>query len=416
MERMAAADAWWCHRAAHEWGFRLGYVAERLAPSESSAPRLRRTVRPVAGEPPERPAGFFDAVMFRHGLQLSGFLLPGKHRVVDLYLDDQLLKQVQVQSGTWRPELRYDLTHGLLNDFPERSRLTVRADGQALVTVDGAEALEIQVPGGTGKVGAKLASGLSPTKKGGWPRTGKSHADRQERYLRVYERAKQLLDEQGRQLFLCYGTLLGCHREGRFIPGDDDFDVSYVSHAANPEKFRRECQQVALELLRHGLDVNLSINGRLFKVGLDGVWIDVTPLWFYRDRAWAFDGHDLTVEQVDPVRTTEFLGRQVYVPRDPEAFLADTYGPDWRTPQPEFRYYRSKADNRVLSQMWAKPSEVRTFARLAEAERSQHPAAGTFVGVGHPGYPGFSWLTAPDGPRLPASVTSDAAGPGTAGR
>jgi tetratricopeptide (TPR) repeat protein len=400
MERMTNVDSWWCHRAAHEWAFRHGYALLRLGRQEPTELGMDRVVTP-AGTLDGKPAGFFDAVVFRHGLQLSGFLLPGSPEMVEIHLDEQLLKQVRVDATGWRPRLRYDLTHGLLGDLPERSHLTVRAGGRPLVTVEGAEALGIRVPGGTGTAAGNLASGVSPTKKGSWPRAGAKLAERQEQYLQVYERAKELLEERGRQLFLCYGTLLGCHRERRFIPGDDDFDVSYSSYAGGPETFRKECWEVALELLQRGLDVNLSINGRLFKVGLDGVWIDITPMWYYQGRAWAFDAHDLTPEAIEPVQTTGFLDREVYVPRDPEAFLADTYGADWRTPQPQFRYYRSKADDRVLSQMWAKPSEVREFARLAEAERARDPAAGRFVGVGYPGYPGFSWLTSPDGPQPP---------------
>lgn len=398
MQRLAELDAWWCHRAAHEWAFRLAYVSR----DQEQKGRVARRVVPSGDDRLSEPVGFFDAVMFRHGLQLSGFLRPWSGPSVDIYLDGSLLKRVQVNRSVWRPVLRYDITHGLLGDFPEHSLLTVRAGGQPLVTVGGAAAVEVRVPGGRGAVAGKLASGLSPTKKGGWPRTGAKLAQRGERYLEVYERAKELLDAYGRQLFLCYGTLLGCHREGQFIPGDDDFDVSYVSHAADAERYRQECQSVAIGLLRQGMDVNLSINGRLFKVGLDGIWLDITPMWFYKGRAWAFDAHDLTADAVEPVRATKFLDREVYVPRDPEAFLADAYGPQWRTPQPDFRYYRSKADDQVLSQMWAKPSEVRHMARLAEAERATNPAAGRFVGVGYPGYPGFSWLTVPEGPRPPS--------------
>jgi tetratricopeptide (TPR) repeat protein len=424
MARLAEVDSWWCHRAAHEWWFRYSYVQQRLAPSESAGQRVRRTATPAAsparppGEPAPAPAGFFDAVMFRHGLQLSGFLLPGPHQVVEIHLDDLLIKQVRVEATEWRPALRFDLTHGLLNDFPEQARLTVRADRQALVTVGGAEALEIRVPGGKGRVGRKLATGLLINKKGAWPRTGSRLAKRQGSYLRVYQRARELLDQQGRQLFLSYGTLLGCHREGRFIPSDDDFDAAYSSRAASPEQFRRECWRAALALLRSGLDVKLAINGRLFQVGLDGVWIDIAPMWFYRGRAWAFDAHDLGPDSFEPVRTGTFLGKEVYLPRDPEAFLADAYGSDWRTPQPQFRHYRAKADDRILSQMWAKPSEVRRFAKLAEAERAGNPAAGKFLGVGAPGYPGFSWLTSPDGPG-PPDISPDpltGSGPGAADR
>jgi tetratricopeptide (TPR) repeat protein len=399
MERLTHVDSWWCHRAAHEWAFRLSYVRERLEPSESASRRLQRTATPRRGADPVRErAGFFDAVMFRHGLQMSGFLLPGPHREVEIYVDDLLIKRVRVETSEWRPALRFDITHGLLNDFPERSSLSVRAGGQPLVTVDGADALEMRVPGGTGKLGAKLAKGLPITKKGSWPKSGSRLAKRQGAYLRVYQRAKELLDQQGRPLFLSYGTLLGCHREGRFITGDDDFDVGYVSRAANPAQYRAECWRVAAELLREGLDVKLAINGRMLQAGLGGVWIDVSPMWFYRDRIWSFDAHDLTPETFEPARAGTFLGTDVYLPRDPEAFLADAYGADWRTPQPQFRHYRSKADDRVLAQMWAKPSEVRRFHRLAEAERARNPAAGTFAGVGSPGYPGFSWLTSPAEP------------------
>jgi tetratricopeptide (TPR) repeat protein len=399
MARLAHVDSWWCHRAAHEWAFRLSYVQERLAPSESAGRRLGRTATPSRrGDPVREPAGFFDAVMFRHGLQMSGFLLPGPHEEVEIYVDELLIKRVRVETSQWRPALRFDITHGLLNDFPERSLLAVRAGGQPLVTVDGADTLEVRVPGGTGKLGAKLAKGLPITKKGSWPKSGSRLAQRQDAYLRVYQRAKELLDGQGRPLFLSYGTLLGCYREGRFITGDDDFDAAYVSRAANPAKYRDECWRVAAELLRNGLDIKLAINGRMLQAGLDGVWIDISPMWFYRGRTWSFDAHDLTPEAFEPALAGTFLETEVYLPRDPEAFLADAYGEDWRTPQPQFRHYRSKADDRVLAQMWAKPSEVRRFLGLAEAERARNPAAGTFAGVGSPGYPGFSWLTSPDVP------------------
>jgi len=399
MERLANVDSWWCHRAAHEWAFRLSYVRERLAPSESAGRRLQRTATPSRpASPSGDPAGFFDAVMFRHGLQMSGFLLPGPHQEVEIHLDDILIKRVREELSEWRPALRFDLTHGLLNDFPERSLLRVRADGRPLITVDGSDALVVRVPGGTGRIGQKLAKGLPITKKGSWPKTGRKLATRQDAYLRVYQRARELLDEQSRPLFLSYGTLLGCHREGRFIPGDDDFDAGYVSRAGNPVQFREECWRVALALLRNGLDIKLAINGRMLQAGLGGVWVDISPMWFYRGRTWSFDAHDLTPEAFEPVQTTTFLGAEVYVPRDPEAFLADAYGEDWRTPQPQFRHYRSKADDRTLAQMWAKPSEVRRFLRLAEAELARNPAAGTFAGVGSPGYPGFSWLTSPAEP------------------
>jgi tetratricopeptide (TPR) repeat protein len=404
MSRLPTVDSWWCHRAAHEWAFRLAYANERNNPGSGTSVKLGRSALPLVEDEPRvtEPAGYFEALVAYQGLQIFGFLLPGDRRSVDIYLDDQLLKQVRVDGAAWRPTVRFDVTNTLLREFPAAARLTLRSNGRPLVNSAGTEALDLRIPGGTGTVMTKLAAGATVTKKGSWPRSGDALTSRQEKYLDVYERARDALEELDRALFLCYGTLLGCHREGRFIPGDDDFDVSYVSQAPDPDAFRRECLQLSRELLRRGLDINFSINGRLFKVGLDKVWIDVTPMWFYRGRAWAFDAHNFDVEAIDPVQRTEFLGRTVYVPNQPEVVLADTYGPDWRTPQSDFRYYRSKDDDRVLSQMWSKPSEVREFAQLVEADRGRYPDAGQFAGVGVPGYPGFSWLTSADAPAPPS--------------
>jgi tetratricopeptide (TPR) repeat protein len=405
LHRLSAIDAWWCHKSAYDWEFRLAYVRERGSPSATPGGQLSRTAVPVAGAVPDgEPAGFFDLLMARESLRLSGFLLPGSWREVEIRLDGQLVKRVHVDLTRWRPTFRFSLGKSFLGDLPEWSRLTIQAGGRPLVTTGGTGTVQVHVPDGTGEAGRKLAGGLVPTKKGSWPLTGPELAAQLQRYLDVYAHARQLLAEQGRALFLCYGTLLGCHREGNFIAGDDDFDVSYVSHAADPELFREECQQIALELIRRGLDITFAINGRMFKIGLADVWIDVTPIWFHHGRAWSFNAHDLAPGLVEPVRADRFLGREVDLPRDPAAFLADAYGPDWATPQPGFRYYRSRADSQLLSRMWARPSEVRQFTRLARAERAGNRSAGRFTGVGAPGYPGFSWLCTETGDSAPPAA------------
>jgi tetratricopeptide (TPR) repeat protein/SAM-dependent methyltransferase len=394
LARLDTVDTWWRHQAFHTWRFRLAYVEQMRHPSDDSDPRLHRGIEPMgAGGTPEpdgaAPAGFFDALVTDQGLRLSGFVAPGLSTGVDIHVDGQLVKHISADPRAWRPTFLYDIADRVLADFPSEAELAVRAGGRHLVTVDGGRALRLLVPDGTGKLATLLAEGRTLTKKGGWPLTGTELADRHARYLAVYERAKAVLDGTGRRLFLCYGTLLGAHRDGDFIPGDDDFDASYVSTAADPRAFKAECHRVALELLRHGLDINFSINGRPFKAGLDGVWLDITPMWSYRGRMWSFDVHDLTPDALEPVTTMRFREHDVYVPRDVAAFLADTYGPDWRTPRPEFRYYRSKRDNRTLARMWMTTSDIREFTRRAAAERAVNPAAGTFAGVGVPAYPGF---------------------------
>lgn len=400
MERLPRVDSWWCHKTAYDLEFRLDYVEEQLSPADPPRWHLRRSVRPAeqATTPVERPAGFFDALVGRDGLQFSGFLLPTNSTTfVEIRLDDVLLKRIRTDQSAWRPTFRFDVSKGTLGGFPPQCTVSVHADGVPLVTCGGAPAVEVHVARGTGKIIEQLRSGRALTKKGHWPLAGKQLEERRRRYLDVYERTRDLLDGTGRKLFLSYGTLLGCHREGGFIAGDDDFDASYVSTAPDPARYRKECYDVAYRLLESGLDIAFAINGRMLKVGVDGVWIDVGPLWFHRGKALSFVVHDVDRSAVEPVQTVTFCGRSVYVPRDPDAFLADTYGHDWRTPRQDFRYYRSKEDNKLLSQMWARPSEVRAFAAKAAALRKRRETVGRFFGIGYPAYPGFSWLISPDG-------------------
>ena len=403
VSRLATVDSWWCHKTAYDLAYRLDYVEEQLRPADPPRRDLHRAVAPATSSSSTRePAGFFDALIARDGLQVSGFLLPTDSEFVEFRLDDLLLKQIRVYATPWRPTFRFDISKGTLRGFPERSRLSVLVDGRPLVTVDGAQALEVRIAGGTSRILKDLRDGRALTKKGHWPLSGSKLAERRQRYLDIYARTGDLLERRGRQLFLCYGTLLGCHREAGFIAGDDDFDASYVSTAATPTDYRRECYETALGLLDDGLDIAFAINGRMFKVGTERVWIDVGPIWFHRGRGLSFVAHDITPEVIEPLRPTTFSGRKVYIPQNADAFLADTYGADWRTPRQDFRYYRSKEDNRLLSQMWARPSEVREFARKARQAKERNPDAGDFLGIGYPAYPGFNWLVTSEGRMLAA--------------
>ncbi|HEY7222800.1 MAG TPA: tetratricopeptide repeat protein [Micromonosporaceae bacterium] len=393
---LPTVDASWCLRAAHEWAYRLGYVAPDRLTDPNLASRLGRAATPAGPVGGDTPAGFFDVLLTCRGLALSGFLVPGHTDDVEIALDGQVLKAVSVDTTVHRPAFRFELTNGPLQELPDRAMLTVRSAGRPLVNTGGTETIELRVPNASGAIVRKLVAGAVLTKKGTWARTDENLAHWQSRALAVYDRARESLAAQGRDLFLWAGTLLGCHRDKAFIRGDDDFDAGYLSRAPDPKAYRQECFAVALAMLRDGFDITFSIAGRAFKVGLDGVRVDITPIWFYRGRAWGFTAHSFGVHNVLPVAAEQFLGRAVAVPRDPEVVLADTYGPTWRTPQPGFTYYTPPEDARILRQMLATPSEVREFARRVAEERTAHPGAGRFLGTPSPGYPGISWLTSPE--------------------
>ncbi|WP_236543894.1 tetratricopeptide repeat protein [Spiractinospora alimapuensis] len=405
---LESVDAIWVHKAEPAWRFRLAYVETRLganlaeATADDAAPdaddaRLLREAHPdteassmlVRGQ---QPGGFFDATIVDVGLRVEGFLLPTDgDDTVDIHLDGAPVKSVATNPKAWLRPFSFDLSHKVLAQLPTTSRLTLSCGDRPLVSTRGSTVMALTVPDGSSRLPELMDAGYTISKKGVLAAPPEEISDRQLRYLKSYGEAKDKFEEVlGKKLFLLYGTLLGCYRDRAFIAGDDDFDVAYISDATDPVELKSELQDHALALLAAGYDISITVTGRLFKVRLGRTWLDVNALWFYADRAWAFDAHNLKRSQFEPVSTMEFLEHDVYVPREIEAFLSDNYGTDWRTPQPDFRYYRSEEDRRILRRSWLTPSEAREFARLCALEQSRNPRAGTFVGIGDPADTGFS--------------------------
>ncbi|MDS1271263.1 tetratricopeptide repeat protein [Lipingzhangella sp. LS1_29] len=400
---LQSVDSIWVHKAEPEWRFRLAYAEHQLGTEQTESDedvRLSRLVAPAA--PPTRaeraeavdqspPGGHVQALVQSTGLRLEGFLLPQSPETIDIHLDGRPVKQVAANPRQWLRTFNFEFTHRVLAEFPEHSRLTVWS-GDRLVWADrGAGHLDITVPGGSGRLKELLESGHSISKKGVLARPATEVADRQMRYLKAYREARDQFEEVlGKKLFLLYGTLLGCYRDGAFIAGDDDFDVAYVSTATDPSALKWELRENALALLRAGYDIAITVSGRLFKLRLNEIWLDINPLWFHNGRAWSFDVHDLSLDDVEPVRVMDFMEHRVYVPNNIEAFLRDNYGDQWHVPDPGFRYYRDNNVLRVLRRSWLTPSEAREFSRLAEAERSRNPSAGRYVGIGDPADTGFT--------------------------
>ncbi|MFI6596457.1 tetratricopeptide repeat protein [Nonomuraea sp. NPDC050536] len=385
LDELATVKRAWRNTVESDWRFRERYVSEA-----GDDPRLLRSVTPGDETTQAAPAGYFEALVTGTGLRLHGFLLPDTGDEVELHVDGTRVRKIEVNTRNWRPGFSYEITHSALADFPESASLTMLAGGRHLVAGGGARALVLTNPGGVGRLDGLLAEGRTLSKKGTLALPEAELNDRQLVYVKAYGEMRDLLEDLlGKQLFLLYGTLLGCHRDGAFIAGDDDFDVAYLANSRNPARLKAELRRDALTLLRAGCDIGAAAGGRLFKVRMHGIWLDVNPIWFRDGAAWGFIRHRLTRADFEPVRQTEFLGHQVYVPNDVEAFLVENYGETWRTPQPGFRYYRKPEDVKYMRRSWLRPAELAEFAREAEAVAREFPGAGRFVGIQQPAETGF---------------------------
>lgn len=149
----------------------------------------------------------------------------------------------------------------------------------------------------------------------------------------------------GTPAFAAYGTLLGAVRAGRLIGHDFDADVAVLGSSWHPadvalDSFRLQRQLAARGWQTHRpcdsmYQVRASVSA---EKGLP--YIDVFPAYL---REGVFEipplcHGPLEQDQVEPVGHVTLEGIDLPSPADPEAVLALTYGPSWRTPDPAFRF------------------------------------------------------------------------------
>jgi hypothetical protein len=186
------------------------------------------------------------------------------------------------------------------------------------------------------------------------------------------------LREAGIDGFLAYGTLLGAVREGQLIGHDSDADLGYVSRHEEPADVTRESFAIQRRLVRMGYTI-VRYSGAAFKVEVtesDGTvrGLDVFG-GFMRDGHLHLMGEiraPFERDWVEPLGVATLEGREFPVPRDPDRFLAATYGEQWRTPDPAFHFETPRSTSRRLTGWFrgifvGRPTWDRAYANNAYA-------------------------------------------------
>ena len=152
------------------------------------------------------------------------------------------------------------------------------------------------------------------------------------------------LSKVGIDAFLVYGTLLGAVREGRLIGHDSDADLGYVSQHESPADVMLESFRVQRMLAADGYDIT-RYSGAAFKVDVreaDGSvrGLDVFGGFMRQDQLHLMGEirTEFRREWIFPLATATLEGREFPVPADSDRFLAVTYGPSWRQPDPAFHF------------------------------------------------------------------------------
>ncbi|WGL51481.1 hypothetical protein P5P86_16125 [Nocardioides sp. BP30] len=163
------------------------------------------------------------------------------------------------------------------------------------------------------------------------------------------------LGKVGIEGFLAYGTLLGAVRGGRLIGHDSDADLGYVSSHTEPADVVLESFRIQRDLTSLGYRIT-RYSGAAFKIlvpesdgslrGLDvfGGFLREGHLHLMGEIRARFER-----EWIFPLGTATLEDREFPVPADTDRFLAITYGPRWRTPDPAFKFETPRSTVRRLS-------------------------------------------------------------------
>ena len=161
----------------------------------------------------------------------------------------------------------------------------------------------------------------------------------------------------GYEAFVVSGTLLGVIREGGLVPHDCDVDMALLLHAGSLDELAEEWVRLRDRLAQARILDESYVNTakRLYKLRLpNGFGCDLFPAWVIDDRVsiWPHT-HEVDPASVLPLTTREVRGVEVRVPQVPEDVLTCNFGPEWRRPDPLFKFDWASAKERFAAFMSA---------------------------------------------------------------
>lgn len=353
--------------------------------------------------PPAR-SGRFKASVGYLGVRVRGrlpraLLRDPANAHVELLLDGVVIRTVSLTPGATLHTFEQLLRRPALATLPPDGLLTARVvqgrRGEPVPLWAGSvPALRLGVPHGDASVGARLDDGLLVDKKGHLRLGVNALTRHQDAYLSLYRDANEVFERSyGRPLFLIYGTLLGRHRDGDFIPGDDDFDVGYVSFESAPEAVKREAIDIMRTFVRAGFEVGVNRRGKPFRLrapnGPLDLHLDARPVWYEDGRLWCHKQASLPIglETFTELERVPFRHVNVAIPRDAEVFLRSYYGEGWRVPDPSFSNASLAVPKDVIRHLDRACLSVQEVVEL-ERELGDEPGPGRFYSIAtHDLYP-----------------------------
>lgn len=156
------------------------------------------------------------------------------------------------------------------------------------------------------------------------------------------------LRDEGYQVFLNSGTLLGVVRDEKLIEHDDDVDLAVILKATSEEEAAQEWRALKDRLQELALfDEDNHRQAAIYKLTPAGqTQIDLFPAWVQNGKVFVYPHThgELALEDVLPLRKCAVTGNAL--PAAPEKMLTLNYGTGWDTPDPLFKFPWAAANDR----------------------------------------------------------------------
>lgn len=152
--------------------------------------------------------------------------------------------------------------------------------------------------------------------------------------------AYEALDAEGVQGWLTWGSILGLHREGRFLPHDNDVDIAVPVDAVTPTVIERMARS-GLHLFRE-----TGFSGKIYtrKFLYRGCAVDFYGMEDRGDRYISKSRYGKSCLVYShpklPLERRTFEGTDVWVPQDCEIYVRHIFGEGWKR-SPPFGWHNS---------------------------------------------------------------------------
>lgn len=316
-------------------------------------------------------------------------IVDGSCRRVGLFINDRLVRLINTEEipgdKRQRRKFKFNLKEDAIRRFPKKATIGFGTMGGYLVR-RGSDKLTYRnaLINGDGTLFKKLARNYFINKKGQLKLALDQDEDWKARAMVAYETLKEYFERTfGYKTYFICGTLLGYAREHDFIPHDDDLDVSFLSKETSPEGVKREMTEIVFRMLLDGFDIKLARRPGFFKPRINGIKIDVTPMWHDRGELWMLNATHLRdgPHIIEPVQVGRFRGCDVYVPSNPERVLELEYGPGWKVPDPGYRTRFDPDDDAYLLRSCLSLEEMKELYQRYLKEASRRPGVGRLSAV-----------------------------------